>query len=351
MGFLLFLIVRGVTDARTQVSQQALAASNEDRAAQPLAETIKQILKENPALAFTFWFNTGLAAVSILGLAVDHRIITGMPAWMKPLKFGISTGVYAITLAWLLTYISGRERFRSAASWVSATMLTYEVAVIAMQAARGTTSHFNHTTLFDTVLFATMGIGILIVTGIQAAIVVMLIRQPLEDKPLALALRLGAAITLLGMLVAIPMVIPHPEQLSQFQAGHGMPIAGAHTMGAADGGPGMPVTGWSTRYGDLRIAHFWGLHALQVLPLLGLLLSRKNGRLSTAGKTRIVAAAGAAYTAFMVILFCQGILGESVEHPNTITIFIGVLTLIASITAITAILLRDLRQRTLVKSA
>lgn len=45
----------------------------------------------------------------------------------------------------------------------------------------------------------------------------------------------------------------------------------SRTVGAADGSDGLVFLNWSKNFGDLRIAHFFGMHGLQVTPLLGLL--------------------------------------------------------------------------------
>ena len=77
-----------------------------------------------------------------------------------------------------------------------------------------------------------------------------------------------------------------------------------HTVGAADGGPGLPYVNWSTTFGDLRIAHFLGLHALQALPIAGWLL---RGRLN--GSLAWTIAAGVGYALAVVGLFALAAAG------------------------------------------
>ncbi len=72
------------------------------------------------------------------------------------------------------------------------------------------------------------------------------------------------------------MAVPNSQQLAEAHATGRLPIAGAHTVGAPDGGRGLPVTGWSADHGDLRIAHFLGMHGLQVLPLLAWWIARRS---------------------------------------------------------------------------
>ncbi|MGA5761861.1 hypothetical protein [Nonomuraea bangladeshensis] len=68
-----------------------------------------------------------------------------------------------------------------------------------------------------------------------------------------------------------------------------------HNVGVPDGGPGLPLTGWSTVGGDLRIPHFVGLHGLQVMLVvalvLGLLASRVTRLHDERTRAGLVAAA------------------------------------------------------------
>ena len=96
-----------------------------------------------------------------------------------------------------------------------------------------------------------------------------------------------------------------------------MPIMGAHTVGAPDGGPGLSGTGWSTEHGDLRIPHFIGLHALQVLPLIAFMMRRR--RLSSDTRVRLTLTAAGSYFTLVVLLLIQALRGQPILRPDALT--------------------------------
>jgi len=181
--------------------------------------------------------------------------------------------------------------------------------MIGGQAYRGTTSHFNIATPFDAVIFISMGTIIGLQTLLAAWLAVVVWRQRFADPALGWALRLGLVVTVLGASTGPLMTRPTAAQVAEARTTHRMPISGAHTVGAPDGGPGLPVTGWSTRHGDVRVPHFIGLHAWQVLPLFVLLvLPRAGDRV----RTGLAVVAGGAYAALFVALLLQALRGMPV---------------------------------------
>lgn len=258
---------------------------------------------------------------SIAGVLFDPRVIAGAPAWLKPLKFSISIAMYSFTLLWILSFVQGRRFWIGLVSYVSLLAFFIETVVIITQVLRGTTSHFNFSTAFDGVMFNFMGSFVLVIWLMNLVAAILLLFQRLPDRAFAWSLRLGLLLTLVGAALGALMTMPTAAQLAAAKAGQGLPIIGAHSVGVADGGPGMPITGWSSIGGDLRIGHFIGLHALQVLPIIGLLLARGWPlRLSDRRRLALVLIAGLSYLGLMALVTWQALRGQPLLAPDAATL-------------------------------
>ncbi|MFG2107247.1 hypothetical protein [Micromonospora chersina] len=279
-----------------------------------------------------------LTVVAAVGVLADPRVLTGVPIWLKPLKFAISFVLYGATLAWMLTLLPRRSRVAEWAATVIVAMSVVEMAIIVTQVLRGTTSHYNGTTPLNGALFSAMGAAIMVLFVAQLVIGIVALLRPTADRVAGHAVRLGLGLSLLGMLVAIPMVTRTPDSAAEG-------ISGAHSVGVADGGPGLPLVGWSTTGGDLRIGHFVGLHALQALPLLAMLLNRFLGdRLDERTRARLLLVAGAAYGAATLLLTWQALRGQPLLRPDALTVAVAIALLAATATATGAVLARGQRR-------
>ena len=228
-----------------------------------LPQWLRVIHRVNPTLSWTGWANVALAALALALLPFDHRLVTGVLVWLKPLKFALSILAFAWTLAWLLADLPAQAQphVRRLSASIALCMLV-EQGVIFGQAARGTTSHYNTGSALDGILFGLMGVFILLNTLLTFWALYLVWRyRPHGSAGYVWGLRLGLLVFLVGSVLGGFMIRNNQ-----------------HTVGAPDGGPGLPGLGWSTRAGDLRAAHFLGMHALQALPLLGWVLSRWQPR-------------------------------------------------------------------------
>ena len=283
----------------------------------PRRELIAGAWRRNPPLTALVLAMLAVAAVALIGLVVDPRVITGAPAWMKPLKFAVSIAIYGATLLWLLTFIPDRPRLVTAISWAVFLGLGAEMALIAMQVLRNTTSHFNEATPFDAAVFRVMGAVISGIWLLTVFVAFLLARRRFAESPIVWGARLGLIAGLLGMAVAFLMTQPTPEQDALDAVTGSSPIVGAHAVGVADGGPGLPVVGWSSEGGDLRVAHFVGLHGLQILPLLGLALARLGPAwLPMRDRSRLVGIAAASWIAMTLLLAWQALRGQPLIAPD-----------------------------------
>jgi hypothetical protein len=278
---------------------------------------VKQLWKGSAPLTASGLLMIGVLGATLVGLLVDPRIVTGVPVWLKPAKFAVSIAIYTLTLAWIFSLLPEWPRTRRTVGWTTAVTLVLEVVLISVQAFRGTTSHFNVSSAFDGVLFSIMGLAIVVQTLSTVAVAVALWRHHFVDRAVGWALRLGVTMTIAGAASGALMTQPTRAQLDAARAGGRMTVVGAHTVGAADGGPGLPGTGWSTEYGDLRVPHFLGLHAMQVLPVIALGLARR--RVSDVVRVRLTIVGAASYASLFGILLSQALRGQSLLAPDGLT--------------------------------
>lgn len=262
--------------------------------------------------------SAALVPVGAVAVLADPRMLLGDPLWLKPTKFAVSIAIFCITWAWLYEQLrarSGRIRGVHAAGTLAAVTLAIELVAIALQAGRGTTSHYNVSTSLDSSLWTVMAVSIvaawlgsLWLTGALFAVRGL-------DPARSLAIRAGAVLALAGMVLGFLMTVPTPDQLADFRG-----IAGAHTVGLPDGGPGLAVVGWSTVGGDLRIPHFVGMHALQLLPLLLIGLELAASRVPALAAPRVrrdlVATAVVGYAGLLGLVTWQALRGQPLLSPD-----------------------------------
>ena len=289
---------------------------------------IKTLWRANAALTAVGLLMLAALLVSLAGMWIDPRVVTGAPAWLKPSKFHLSVAVYTLTLAWVFTYLPAWRRTRLIVGWTNALVFVVELAIVDLQAWRGTSSHFNVGTPLDALLFNIMGGGITVQTLSTVVVAAVLWLQVFPDRAIGWALRLGMSMTIASAVASGGLMLtPTQDQIEQSRVSHHMSITGAHTVGAPDGGPGIPGLHWSRDHGDLRISHFVGLHSLQALSLLVLLLP---SGWSATRRVRVTMMAAASYAGLFVVLLWQALRGQSIVAPDAATLAAFSVWIIAS---------------------
>jgi len=265
----------------------------------------------------------------------DSRLVAGVPVWVKPAKFALSVGVMAPAIAWIIGQLPAdrwRRRVRGAGT-VIAGVAAIELVIISVQAARGVASHFNQTTRLDSALFGIMGGAISLLWLAELYLAVRSFRTRFASPLRGWAVRLALAGTLFGGSFGYLMAAPTPAQRAAVRAHQPAPMLGAHAVGVADDGPGLPVTRWSTIGGDLRVPHFLGLHALQGLPLAAWLIERRRRRhpSSSVGGARPVIAVGVAWLGLTATALAQALRGQPVSAPDPVTLALAALVAITAL--------------------
>ncbi|WP_375409272.1 hypothetical protein [uncultured Methylobacterium sp.] len=228
------------------------------------------------------------AAITLCLPLFDGRQFGGVPVWLKPAKFFVSVGVFALTSAWFMGYVRP-ERRRARSLRIAVAMLIgaggFELGYITLQGALGQASHFNTGDPVHGFLYALMGLGALTLLASKIPLVIEIARRPVAgmDPGLRLAVVLGLTITVVlgggaGILISL----------------NDGPVIGLQ-------GARLPLFGWNLGGGDLRVGHFLGMHGEQVLPAL----AATAASLLPARRTVLVSLAALAWAAMTLFAIMQ----------------------------------------------
>jgi hypothetical protein len=243
-------------------------------------------------LVWAMYAELMLMAVLLILLPFDHVRVEGRYRLIKPLNFTLSMAMYLATVVILLDYLRASMWWKRVISWGISICILTAITCITMQAFRGTTSHFNNSTPFDSAVSSLMDIA----DPLNAVFIFILLIFALRSKyNVSPPTQLGIVLGIIGFLAGSAV-------------GGVMVLHGQNVVGVAPGGPGLPVLNWSTTGGDLRIAHFLGIHALQILPIAAWIIGQPKG-LSTRAKLTAVGAVSAGFILLMGVVFLQALNG------------------------------------------
>jgi len=230
----------------------------------------------------------------------DFTQILGVNRWFKPMKFAISIAIFQWTMGWLMAHLQGREDTVNRISLGFVFTMLAEIVPIVGQAARGELSHFNQSSAFGIAVFAFMGLVIVINTLLAIYVLYLFFTTPTQlPESYLWGIRLGLILFILGSA-----------------EGGVMALLMRHTVGAPDGGPGLPFINWSVKAGDLRVAHALALHALQAIPIIGYVFRRIGKRFGSIPAVVMTFAYAALYLAWATLLFVDAIKGRPLIRFN-----------------------------------
>ena len=261
----------------------------------PLRDTWPQRMRRaSPAL---YWSGVALLLLSLptaLLAQLDTRLLHGVSVWLKPWKFQVSVGVYLLTLCLFMAGLpASDQRGRWARVLVGTAVACglFEVAYISWQGLLGQASHFNFSSAFHRTMYTLMGAGAVLLTTSSLVLAVLIARAP--DYGSAPALRLGIV---LGLVLTWILGLGFGAYMGGQATGHWV-------GGAATDAGGLPVVQWSRTAGDLRVPHFFGIHAMHFVPFFAWLVGM--ARLPGGVGKLLVWAGAAAFAVLTVATFVQ----------------------------------------------
>jgi len=227
-----------------------------------MQDFLRELNRRNP---FLMWFGFFLFFMGFLNAGLmlsSHTQISGENAWAKPARYYFSFAITVWSLAWMMHYLYAKTVRNISSFFIFLTMMV-ESGIVMLQAIRGVPSHFNDDNPFNTLMHSTILLSVLLFSMVIIYLTFMFFTQ--KKMPVSQHFTWGIR---LGFLLFL---------IFSLSGGYMFHIM-KHTIGAEDGSAGLPFVNWSTRFGDLRVAHFFGVHALQIIPLVSYYFLQKKSQ-------------------------------------------------------------------------
>lgn len=251
---------------------------------------LAELLERQRALAVYGLALLPLALATLVAQAFDPRLLDGLNVWVKPTKFFVSVAIFALTAAWLFGYVRP-ERRRAPVLRATVAMIivagSFELAWISWQASQGLASHFNGDTSLYAAMYIMMGIFSVLLVGTTLPLAWEIGRRPAAGLPSDFV-----AAVVVGLLLTFLLGGGLGGYMGS-QPGHSVGVEGGH----------VPMFGWNRSGGDLRVAHFLGIHAEQAIPLLAAMVAGW----SAATRWRVLITGTVAYVAATLAVFIQAV--------------------------------------------
>jgi len=254
---------------------------------------ITELMRRQRVLTIYALMMLALMVPTLVLLVIDSRTIGDVSVWAKPLKFMASTALFSLSTAWFMGLLPHHTRVSPANRkmvWTLILTSLFEVTYISFQAGSGSPSHYNVADSFHAAMFGLMAVAAILLTATQAFLAWQLLKHA-GERPIPIFHRAVIA----GLIMTFLLSTVSGLMLGGHQPPPGM---------------GLPLVGWHLSGGDLRPAHFLGVHAQQIIPLAGFILQRHAPTRAGSG---LLAMTVLSYTAIWLLL---SNLGLSVQGGN-----------------------------------
>ena len=263
-----------------------------------MIDFIQELKQRNETLFYYGLLCFFLAVVFIVLTKYTSTQIYHVNAWYKPFKFAFSTFLFAWAMAWYCYYLPNFNI--NLFNWSVIILLGFEIFYIAFQAGRGQLSHYNISTPVYSALYSMMALAASLVTLYTAYVGILFFTNSFPALPnyYVWAIRLGIIIFVIFSFEGFAM----GSRLN-------------HSVGALNDNSNWFIIGWSKTVGDLRVSHFIGMHALQVLPILSYYVLKN---------TKLTIGLSVIYGVLALLTLIQALKGKPLmktkSTPNEITI-------------------------------